>query len=162
MSLPRSLESKILAFDKAEDLGKRLHAANKKIISTNGCFDILHLGHVKYLEEARRLGDVLVVAVNADASVRKLKGNDRPVNSEKARSLILASLECVDHVVIFPEDTPEKFLSLLKPDIHVKGGDYRPEDLPEKKVVESYGGKIQLLSTVDGYSTTSLINKLKN
>lgn len=161
MSLPRSSESKIISFQKAEQLGKELRAAKKKVISTNGCFDILHLGHVKYLEEARKLGDVLVIAVNADSSVQKLKGKDRPLNKENSRTHILAALECVDYVCIFSEDTPEKFLSLLKPDIHVKGGDYKPEDLPEKKVVESYGGKIQVLSHIAGFSTTSLIEKMK-
>lgn len=162
MSLFRSAQSKILSWDKIAPLSKELHLSKKKIISSNGCFDILHLGHVKYLEEARKLGDLLVLAVNSDASVKKLKGPSRPLNSEETRSLILAALECVDYVAIFKEDTPEKFLQLLKPDIHVKGGDYKLEDLPEKKVVESYGGKIQLLSIVEGFSTTSLITKIKN
>ncbi len=160
MSSFRSLEEKLVPKEKISDLSQKLRNSKKKIISTNGCFDILHLGHVQYLHEARKLGDVLVIAVNSDLSVRKLKGPSRPLNEETTRAKILAALECVDYVSIFTEDTPENFLSLLKPDIHVKGGDYRPEDLPEKKVVEQYGGKIQCLSMVKGFSTTAMIEKI--
>lgn len=116
---------------------------------------------MQYLEAARKLGDILVIGVNSDASVKKLKGSSRPLNSSETRSKILSAIECVDYVTIFNEDTPEKFLSLLKPDIHVKGGDYRPEDLPEKKVVESYGGSVKCLPMTPGFSTTHLIEKIQ-
>lgn len=158
----RKLESKILNRKDAARLGQELRASGKKIISTNGCFDILHWGHLQYLEKARELGDALVVAVNADASVKKLKGPTRPIQNETLRARQLAALECVDYVMIFPEDTPEQILSELKPHIHVKGGDYTPERLPESKVVEAGGGKVVCLPLAEGFSTTSLIEKLKN
>ncbi len=133
----------------------------KRVVTTNGCFDLLHLGHIEYLTEARALGDVLLVGVNSDASVKRLKGPSRPLNSELVRARQLASLECVDYVVIFEQATPEELIRLVKPAIHAKGGDYRVEDLPERHVVREGGGEIRVLSLVPGYSTTSLIEKLK-
>ena len=132
----------------------------KKVVFTNGCFDILHRGHVTYLNEAKRQGDILVVGVNSDASVKKLKGESRPINSEYDRAFVLDGLKAVDYTVIFGEDTPEDLIACLKPSVHVKGGDYKKEDLPETKIVESYGGKVVILNFVEGKSTTNIINKI--
>ena len=127
------------------------------VVTTNGCFDVLHLGHLRYLQAARQLGDLLVVAVNSDSSVRQLKGENRPLVPEAERAEMLAGLECVDYVVIFPELTPIDLLSELKPNIHVKGGDYKLEQLIEKDVVEANGGEVVVGLNVPGKSTTNLI-----
>ena len=132
----------------------------KKVVFTNGCFDILHRGHVTYLNEAKRQGDILVVGVNSDASVKKLKGESRPINSEYDRAFVLDGLKAVDYTVIFGEDTPEDLIACLKPSVHVKGGDYKKEDLPETKIVESYGGEVIILNFVEGKSTTNIIEKI--
>jgi rfaE bifunctional protein nucleotidyltransferase chain/domain len=127
------------------------------VVTTNGCFDVLHLGHLRYLQAARQLGDLLVVAVNSDNSVRELKGEKRPLVPEAERAEMLAGLECVNYVVIFPELTPINLLAELKPNIHVKGGDYKLEELVEREVVEAYGGKVIVGLNVPGKSTTNLI-----
>ena len=127
------------------------------VVTTNGCFDVLHLGHLRYLQAARQLGDLLVVAVNSDSSVRQLKGENRPLVPEDERAEMLAGLECVDYVVIFPESTPIELLSELKPNIHVKGGDYKLEQLIETEVVKKNGGKVIVGLNVPGKSTTNLI-----
>ena len=132
-------------------------AAGKVVVTTNGCFDVLHLGHLRYLQAARALGDLLVVAVNSDSSVRQLKGQHRPLVPESERAEMLAGLECVDYVVIFPECTPISLLSELKPNVHVKGGDYTVEQLVEREVVEANGGKVIVGLNVPGKSTTNLI-----
>ena len=132
-----------------------------KIVATNGCFDILHIGHIRSLQKAKSLGDVLVVGVNSDFSVKKLKGNDRPINSEKNRAEILAALSCVDFVSIFNEETAEKFLEVVKPNIYVKGGEYNIDILPEAKVVKKCGGEIVLVPMIPDFSTTSLLGKIK-
>jgi rfaE bifunctional protein nucleotidyltransferase chain/domain len=137
-----------------------LKAQGKKIVFTNGCFDILHVGHVRYLEGARGLGDCLVVGVNSDASVKRLKGESRPVVSEDERAEVLAAFEFVDFVTIFTEDTPVELISSLKPDIHAKGGDYREDDLPEAAAVRSYGGRIAIVPLVKGKSTTNLVKRI--
>lgn len=134
-----------------------LRKHHKKIVTTNGCFDLLHLGHVRYLQEAKKMGDILIVGVNSDASVKKLKGEGRPVNNEMSRAEVLAALEAVDFVTIFPEDTPERLLAFIQPDIHVKGGDYEGKDLPERKVVEASGGEVRFVPFVPGHSTTALL-----
>jgi D-beta-D-heptose 7-phosphate kinase/D-beta-D-heptose 1-phosphate adenosyltransferase len=131
-----------------------------KIIFTNGCFDILHLGHVRYLRKAKKLGDVLVVGLNSDHSVRSLKGNDRPYVSELERAEILASLECVDYVVIFSELRPDSLIKNIKPHFHVKGGDYEISTLPEKKLVENLGGKVIVIPPVEGRSTTNIVERI--
>lgn len=145
----------------AKTLIEIAHRQGKKIVFTNGCFDILHVGHTSYLTEAKKYGDILIVGVNSDESVKKLKGKDRPINSQEDRCYVLNSLKSVDYTVIFEEQTPEKLLEILKPDIHVKGGDYKKEDLPETKLIESYGGKVVILNFVEGKSTTNIINKMK-
>lgn len=132
-------------------------AVGNVVVTTNGCFDVLHLGHLRYLQAARQLGDLLVVAVNSDSSVRELKGENRPLVPEDERAEMLAGLECVDYVVIFPESTPIELLAELKPSIHVKGGDYKLEQLVEREVVEENGGKVIVGLNVPGKSTTNLI-----
>lgn len=144
-----------------EELAKKLRGQGKKIVTTNGCFDLLHVGHVRYLKAARELGDVLIVGLNSDASVRKLKGPERPINSEDDRAEILASLDCVDYVSIFDENTADEFLKLVKPNIYVKGGDYKPRELPEAPTVEALGGEVRILQHVEGKSTTNIIGKMK-
>lgn len=135
--------------------------AGKTVVLTNGCFDLLHPGHLRYLREARSLGDCLIVALNSDASVRRLKGSGRPLFSEQDRAEMLAALEVVDYVVIFPEETPEAILTTLKPHLHVKGGDYAVEDLPESQVVREYGGKSKVLPFHPGYSTSGILQKIQ-
>lgn len=138
----------------------KLKAKNKKIVTTNGVFDILHPGHVGYLQKAKKLGDVLIVGVNADISVKQIKGDKRPVNDEKSRIAVLAGLESVDYTFLFDEKDPRSWLVKLKPDIHVKAGDYKPAEIIEKDVVEKNKGKIVIVRMEKGFSTTSLINKI--
>ena len=137
-------------------------AEGKSIVFTNGCFDLLHVGHVSYLEKAAALGTILVVAINSDDSVRKLKGRGRPLYSERERALVLAALECVDYVTVFKEKTPSRVIKALKPNILVKGGDWSLKSIVGKTFVEAYGGKVASLPFVKGFSTTALITKMKN
>lgn len=155
---------KIIAWDDLPAWRKKFRATGKKLVVTNGCFDVLHLGHVTYLESARNSGDALLVGVNADAAVRGLKGPDRPVNSETDRALVLAALQSVDGVCIFADATAAKFLAAAQPDIYVKGGDYTLESLnqDERHAVEAAGGKIILVPFVPGKSTTALLEKISN
>ncbi len=140
---------------------RREKKSGKKIVFTNGCFDILHVGHIRYLEQARSLGDRLVIGLNADASVRKLKGASRPVNSQKDRAAVLSALECIDHIVIFSEETPEKLICAVRPDFLVKGGDWKKKDIVGSAFVESCGGKVLSLPFVKGFSTTKLLEKIQ-
>ena len=137
--------AKLLLRDQAAALGERCRAEGRRIVSTNGCFDLLHVGHVRFLQTARAAGDLLVVGLNTDASVRRLKGEGRPLTPEAERAEILAALECVDHVVLFDEDTPAQLLAELKPDLHVKGSDYTEAACPEAAVVRQYGGDVRFL-----------------
>ncbi len=132
----------------------------KKIVFTNGCFDILHYGHLKYLESAKRLGDILIVAVNSDYSVKKIKGKSRPINKEWDRLSLIAGLECVDYCFSFRDPTPYVVIGKLKPDILVKGGDWKRKDIVGSDIVRSYGGKVKAINFVKGYSTSSLIKKI--
>lgn len=134
---------------------------NKRIGFTNGCFDLLHAGHVQLLEKAKELCDILVVGLNSDSSVKRLKGNKRPIQPESTRSLVLSSLSCVDFVIIFDEDTPEQLIKQIRPDILVKGADYEKKEIIGKSFVESYGGKVVLIPLVEGVSTTLLINQMR-
>lgn len=134
-----------------------------RIVFTNGCFDILHRGHVEYLQEAAALGDRLIVGVNSDASVRRLgKGEDRPLNDQDSRAKVLAALRCVDAVVIFDEDTPLELITALQPDVVAKGGDWKPEQIVGADVVKARGGEVRSLKLVDGFSTTALVEKIRN
>jgi rfaE bifunctional protein nucleotidyltransferase chain/domain len=139
---------------------KPLRDAGKRLVTTNGCFDIVHAGHVQYLYEARAQGDLLVVGVNADTVVRKLKGVDRPIQSESDRCLIVSSLEMVDAAFVFYEEDPRAFIEILRPDVHVKGGDYSA-DIIEREAVERNGGVVRIVSYAAGRSTTSLVSRLK-
>jgi rfaE bifunctional protein kinase chain/domain/rfaE bifunctional protein nucleotidyltransferase chain/domain len=133
----------------------------RRIVFTNGCFDVLHRGHIAYLNQAKRLGDVLVVAVNDDNSVRRLKGPDRPVNPASDRAAVLAALSCVDHVTTFSADTPTDLLTRLRPDVYAKGGDYTPEMLPETPTVRAYGGRVTILDYLPDQSTSAVINRIR-
>lgn len=141
---------------------KNLRKNNKTIVTTNGCFDILHVGHVRYLQKTKSLADYSIVLLNSDNSVKTIKGNDRPINKESDRAEILCALSCVDYVIIFDESSPEKLIAEIQPDVHTKGADYTVETLPEAKTILSYGGKIEFIPFVEGKSTTSLIAKIKN
>ena len=138
---------------------KKSRACGKRVVFTNGCFDILHVGHIRYLREAKSLGDILVVGLNSDASVRSLKPG-RPVNREADRAEVLAALSFVDHVVMFNEKTPEKLIKKIRPDVLVKGGDWKVKDIVGGDFVKSIGGKVKNIPFVKGYSTTSLIEKI--
>jgi rfaE bifunctional protein nucleotidyltransferase chain/domain len=157
-----NFRDKIIAWDKLPAWREAMRASGKKLVVTNGCFDILHLGHVSYLESARNLGDALVVGINGDAGTRQLKGPGRPVNSESDRAAVLAALASVDGICVFADKTAIKFLSAARPDIYVKGGDYTLDTLnqEERRVVESAGGKIVILPSVPGKSTTALLEKI--
>lgn len=148
--------------DTLEQIMARARAAGERIVMTNGCFDILHPGHISYLQQARALGDRLIVAVNDDDSVRRLKGSSRPVNGLETRMLMLAALSSVDWVAPFSEDTPERLICRLRPDILVKGGDYRPEDIAGGRCVIEHGGEVKVLGFVEGHSTTGMIARIKN
>lgn len=134
---------------------------SRKLVFTNGCFDILHRGHIEYLYQARNLGDALMVGVNTDNSVKRLKGEMRPINGEYDRMMLLASLYFVDYVVLFDEDTPLQLIKSVRPDILVKGGDYTRDTIVGADFVESTGGEVVVISFVDGYSTTKVINKMR-
>jgi rfaE bifunctional protein nucleotidyltransferase chain/domain len=144
-------------------LAKQLDSARKgrKVVFTNGCFDLLHVGHIKYLQEARAQGDLLVVGLNTDASVRRLKGEERPVQNEADRGEILAALACVDFVALFKEDTPYEMIKTLQPDVLVKGGDWPVDKIVGSDVVLARGGQVKSLQFVNGKSTTSLVEKIK-
>src|SRR5919112_3985789 len=138
-----------------------LRAEGRRLVFTNGCFDLLHVGHVRYLSEARRLGDALLVAVNSDASVRALKGTGRPVLKESERAEILAALEAVDFVTVFEEESPRALISEVLPDVLVKGGDYRLDEIHGREEVEAAGGRVLSLPFVEGASTSSIIERIK-
>jgi bifunctional protein hldE len=134
---------------------------NDKIVFTNGCFDILHKGHIEYLAKAASLGTKLIIGLNTDNSVKRLKGASRPVNDEKARALLLASLVFVDEVILFDTDTPYDLINKIQPDVLVKGGDYKPEDIVGYDIVKAKGGEVVTLDFIEGYSTTSVIERMK-
>lgn len=147
-----------------EALLKKLNALRKKgkkIAFTNGCFDILHVGHVRYLREAKKTADVLVLALNSDSSVRSIKGNKRPLMTEKERAEILAALEFIDFVTIFPESTPLELINFLKPDVLIKGGDWPEEKVVGREDIKKWGGKVVIIPEVEGKSTTNIVKKIK-
>ena len=139
----------------------RIKAERKKIVFTNGCFDLLHVGHVRYLAQAKKLGDFLIIGLNSDSSVKELKGEDRPINSFEDRATLLSAIESVDLVIMFGEQTPENLIKDIVPDILVKGGDYNIEDIVGYQTVMQNGGQVKTLSFYDGYSSTNYINKIK-
>ena len=139
----------------------RIKAERKKIVFTNGCFDLLHVGHIRYLAQAKKLGDFLIIGLNSDSSVKELKGEDRPINSFDDRATLLSAIESVDLVIMFEEQTPENLIKDIVPDILVKGGDYNIEDIVGYQTVMQNGGQVKTLSFYDGYSSTNYINKIK-
>ena len=159
-----NFRDKIIAWDQLPEWREAFRATGKRLVVTNGCFDILHLGHVTYLESARNLGDALLVGVNGDDSARQLKGKGRPVNSEADRAAVLAALASVDGVCIFADKSAKKFLSAARPDIYVKGGDYTLDTLnqEERRLVEAAGGKIVIFPLVPAKSTTALLRKISS
>jgi D-glycero-beta-D-manno-heptose 1-phosphate adenylyltransferase len=158
------LNSRILTLADLEKESARLRSSQQKLVVTNGCFDLLHVGHIRYLEAARKLGDALAVGINGDASVRLLKGEGRPLNTERDRAEILAALRCVDFVAIFPEMRATGFLLAARPAIYVKGGDYTPEtlDAEESAVLRDIGAEIVIVPFSQGYSTSAMIDATQN
>ena len=146
--------------ERIAEFAAALREGGARVAFTNGCFDILHAGHVRYLAAARALGDVLILGLNSDASVRRLKGETRPVNSEADRAEVVGSLKSVDYVVIFGEDTAEDLIAKVQPTVYAKGGDYTLETLPEARIVESYGGEVAFIPLVAGKSTTGMIARM--
>ena len=148
--------------DELAEIVAKARAVGKKVVFTNGIFDFIHSGHAEYLEKARELGDMFVLAINSDESTRRIKGPTRPINAEHDRALILASLRCIDYVTIFNEDTPVNIIDKLKPSIHVKGGDYDPEKMPETATVRKHGGDVIIIPLVEGYSNSKQFSKIQN
>lgn len=157
-----TFSKKITSVTAAETLVKTWKSKGKKVVFTNGCFDIIHPGHIHLLNSAKRLGDYLIVGLNSDESIKRLKGDRRPFLNERERASILGSLDAVDLIILFNEDTPNNVLNILKPDILVKGNDYKLEEIIGREIVESYGGKVHLIPIINGYSTTALTELIKN
>lgn len=156
------IQEKIKSLTELLPLAAEEKKRGKKIVFTNGCFDLLHAGHVEYLEEARKLGDLLVVGLNSDRSVRAIKGTARPVNTQTARAVVLAAMECVQYVILFNEADPLQLILAIKPDILVKGGDWLATEVVGAKEVKAYGGSVKTIPFIPGYSTTDLIEKIRN
>ncbi|MDD4860458.1 MAG: D-glycero-beta-D-manno-heptose 1-phosphate adenylyltransferase [Candidatus Omnitrophica bacterium] len=154
------MKSKLKSAAEAAKIIARLKKQGKRVVFTNGCFDILHVGHVEYLSRARKMGNALVIGLNGDISVRSLKGKGRPVNNEKDRAKVLSALGFVDHIVIFNEDTPEKLIRKLVPDVLVKGADWKNKTVSGVDFIRSRGGKVIFIPFVSGYSTTSILKRI--
>ncbi len=161
MSYHDQIEAKVLSIDSIQEVRKEWAKQGEKVVFTNGCFDILHYGHLHYLAQARDLGQRLIIGLNSDASVSRLKGAHRPIQDLRTRQVMLASLVFVDAVVMFEEDTPLQLIEVILPDVLVKGGDYSPETIVGAKVVSAAGGEVKVLSFIPGYSTSSIENKIK-
>lgn len=153
--------SRFVAPSELASIIEQAKADGKKVVFTNGVFDFVHAGHLEYLEKARALGDMLVMAINTDASVQRIKGPTRPINSEEDRANVLCGLRCVDYVTLFGEDTPTQILDLLKPSIHAKGGDYDPEKMPETPTVRKHGGEVVIIPLKEGYSNSKQFARIK-
>ena len=157
----KTSERRIFTADDAAELARRIQASGGTVVFTNGVFDLLHPGHIRYLQDARALGDALIVAVNSDRSVRAIKGPARPINPEHERAELLLGLTCVDAAVIFDEDTPHAIISRIQPDVLVKGADWGPDNIVGRDVVEARGGRVVRIDLAPGFSTTSLIAKTR-
>ena len=162
MTNPEIIQRKILSQSQIDQKLAYWRFKDKCVVFTNGCFDLVHLGHIDYLAKAADLGDVLIIGLNSDTSTRKLKGPGRPINDEYSRAMILASFLFVDAVVLFEEETPYELIRQVKPDILVKGADYKPEDIVGYDFVRSKGGRVETISFLPGYSTSNIENKIKN
>ena len=154
--------AKILKKNEIIKLSEKLKKENKTLVFTNGCFDILHIGHVRYLKESKKFGDFLIVGLNSDSSVKKIKGDTRPINNESDRAELLSEFNCVDFIVIFDESSPKKLIDEIKPNIYTKGADYTLETLPEKDVVIKNNIKVEFIKFVEGKSTTKTLKALQN
>ncbi len=150
---------KIIPFDRIENLFTDSFREKQTLVFTNGCFDVLHRGHIYYLSRARELGDLLVVGLNSDESVTRLKGPGRPVNNQQARAEVLGGLAFVDHIVIFPEETPLNLINAIRPHVLIKGGDYKVEEIVGYQQVHSWGGRVETIPLLEGYSSTSIIDR---
>jgi len=157
----RAARSKIGSLEEVRPRVEEARAGGRSVALANGCFDVLHVGHVRYLEGARGEGDLLVVGVNGDGSVRRLKGAGRPILPAEDRALIVAALRCVDYVVVFEEDDVRRLLLALRPDVHCKGTDYSPETVPEREVVLSFGGRVAIVGDPKRHDTTTLISRIR-
>lgn len=151
---------KIKKKEEISHIAEKLKAENKVIIFTNGCFDILHSGHIKYLYDAKKLGDILIVGLNSDSSIKRIKGEKRPIINQEERAYIISALEMIDFIVIFDDDTPYELIKCIKPNILVKGGDWDIEKIVGKDIVESYGGKVLNIPFVEGKSTSNIIQRI--
>ena len=164
MSNFKNIKSKIYSLSDLKIQSDKWKENGDKIVFTNGCFDILHIGHARLLSEASALGDVLILGLNSDASVARLKGPERPVNSETVRAEMLSCLESVDFVTVFDEDDPRALIAALKPDVHIEGGDFDPDNdsaMPEASVLREHGGCVKVIALLEGHSTTGLISKIR-
>ena len=153
---------KVIRRENIIELINTLHNEGKTVVATNGCFDILHVGHVRYLQKTKSFADVLVVLLNSDKSVKSIKGPTRPINNENDRAEILCALSCVDYVVLFDEDSPRNLLDEMKPDVYTKGADYTMETLPEADIMRKNGTRVEFINFVEGKSTTNIINQINN
>jgi len=149
-----------VSLEDAERLAVRLRSQGKRLVLANGCFDLLHVGHIRYLQAAKQLGDVLIVALNSDASVRRIKGHGRPLVNQAERAEIVAALGCVDYVVTFDEDTVDRVIARLKPDVHAKGSDYTEGSVPERDAVLAVGGRVAIVGDLKAHSTRDLISAI--
>lgn len=157
----QTIKNKILTLEQLTSVLTLLRLKQKKIVFTNGCFDLIHQGHVDYLAKAREKGDVLILGLNTDNSVHRLKGETRPIQDEQSRAMIIASLLCVDYVVLFDEDTPYELIKNIQPDVLVKGADYKKENIVGYDIVTAKGGKVETIEFLEGYSTSNIVNKIK-
>ena len=150
----------VLRRENLADFVNKLHQSGKTVVATNGCFDILHVGHVRYLQKTKSFADYSIILLNSDKSVRSIKGPTRPINKEQDRAEILCALSCVDYVVLFDEDSPKNLLDEIKPDVYTKGADYTMETLPEADIMKKNGTRVEFISFVEGKSTTSIVEKI--
>lgn len=157
-----NIQNKIISRSTLSTITKNLKLQNKKIIFSNGCFDLVHRGHIEYLAKASDLADIFVLALNTDASVQRLKGTSRPLQDEYARSILMASLSFIDYVVLFDEDTPFEVITEIQPDVLVKGNDYKAEDVVGYDIVQKNGGTVQTIELTEGYSTSKIVDKIMN
>ena len=162
MSQIKEIEKKIFSINRLANQVTSWKKGNQKIVFTNGCFDIIHRGHIEVLARTADLGDKLIVGLNSDSSIRKIKGQSRPIIDERSRALLLASFRFIDAVILFSEETPENLIRSLKPEVLAKGGDYKINEIVGNKIIKENGGRIVLIPFIDGFSSTKVINKIKN
>lgn len=161
MRIGNTTDLKIVSREKLTDIARDARSAGSSIVLANGCFDVLHVGHIRYLQGASDLGDTLIVGINSDARVSELKGKGRPFQSERERAEIIASIGCVDHVTIFDEPTVETLIGIIRPDIHAKGTDYTEDSVPERETVLAYGGRIAIVGDPKDHSSTDMISAIR-